>query len=336
MSSLSITLSLIQKPTLFGLSCFFVTFGLTGCILNIFLFSQKQFRTTSCCKYFFFASIAMLFNLLMYSIPAIYGYFYANPITYNVPFCKCRAYVIHVMSIIFRFLLCAASFDRFALSSSNARLRQMSNVKFAYPVIALIIIILPLIHIYMLVFYNIKSNNCYNSLDTIGITIANIYSLCNTSILPLTLMTIFSVGIRKNLAEKQKRRQDVLNPSARIDQTKQIQLKRDQQVLKMLFSQIIAFVIVTLPYMIYSTNNIVSPYIQNKSSDQIAIENFIAGISGGFSYVFPAISFYLYTLTSSMFRKELWRMLRSTFCWSQNHRIEPIITTTNRTHQTNL
>ncbi|UJR19091.1 hypothetical protein I4U23_022222 [Adineta vaga] len=266
----------------------------------------------------------MLFNLLAYSIPAIYGYYYVNPITFNVPICKCRAYVIHVMSIIFRFLLCAASFDRFALSSSNVRLRNLANITFAYRIIASIIVIIPLIHIYMLIVYNIKSNSCYNSLDAIGITFANAYSLLNTSILPLALMSIFTVCIRKNLADRQKRRQVIIKQQTGTNEQKNIQLKRDRQILRMLFAQIIAFFFVTLPYMIYSTNNIISPYIQNKSSDQIAIESFISGISGGLSYVFPAISFYLYTLTSSMFRNELWRLLRSSFCLTQNRRIGPI------------
>ncbi|UJR18366.1 hypothetical protein I4U23_005269 [Adineta vaga] len=278
----------------------------------------------------------MLFTLLMYSIPGIYSYFYVNPNTFNVAFCKCRAYVIHVTSVIFRFLLCAASFDRFALSSSSVRLRNLANVKFAYPIIASIAIIIPLIHIYMLVFYNIKSNSCYNSLDAIALTILNIYSLLNISILPLTIMIIFAVCIRKNLAEKQKRRQNVLNQPIKIDQNKQIQLKRDQQILKMLFSQTIVFFIVTLPYTFYNINNIISPYIPNKSSDQIAIENFASAISAVFSHVFPAISFYIYTLTSSLFRKELCLMLRSPFSChflNQNRRLEP--TSANRIHPTN-
>ncbi|UJR12057.1 hypothetical protein I4U23_016235 [Adineta vaga] len=316
MSSLSITLSLIQKPIVFGLCCFFISFGIIGCILNIFLFSRKQFRTTSCCKYFLFASIAMLFTLLMYSIPGIYSYFYVNPNTFNVAFCKCRAYVIHVTSIIFRFLLCAASFDRFALSSSNVRLRNLANVKFAYPIIASITIIIPLIHIYMFVFYDIKFNTCYNSLDAIAITILNIYSLINISILPLTIMIIFA--------------------PITIDGNKQIQLKRDQQILRMLFSQIIAFFIVTLPYTLYNINNIISPYIPNKSSDQIAIENFTSGISAVFSHIFPAISFYIYTLTSSLFRKELWLMLRSGFsCHFQNQNRRFELTSANRIHPAN-
>ncbi|UJR24161.1 hypothetical protein I4U23_027127 [Adineta vaga] len=231
MSSLNSIFQSIQKTTLFTLSWVYVTFGVTGCILNILLFSRKQFRATSCCKYFFVASIGMLCNLLIYSIPTIYGYYYANPITYNIGFCKFRS---------------AASFDRFALSSSNTSLRNLANIKFAYKVIASIIILVLLEHIYI-----------------------------------------------------RERRQVITNQQVIINKNQKIQRKRDQQVLKMLFAQIIAFFIITLPLMIYSINSIISPYILNKSTDRVAIESFITSITGGLSYVFPAVSFYLYTLTSN-------------------------------------
>ncbi|CAF1141385.1 unnamed protein product [Adineta ricciae] len=327
MSSLAGTLPLIQKNILFGLSWLYVSFGVTGCILNIFLFSRKQFRTTSCCKYFLASSVGMLCNLLIYSIPTIYGYYYTNPLTYNVPFCKFRSYFNHITSVIFRLILSAASFDRFALSSSNVRLRNLANVKFVYRIIASIVILAFLVHIYMLIVYNIKSNSCYNSLDAVGITLVSIFALTNNSFLPTTLMVIFTIFIRKNLATRRERRQRGSVQVARVNQNKEIQFKRDQQVLRMLFVQVIAFFVITSPYMVYSINNIISPYIQNKSSDRVAIENFVTGISGGLSYVFPAVSFYLYTLTSSLFRNELYLMLRSSFCFccrNQHQHIQQI------------
>ncbi|CAF1001490.1 unnamed protein product [Adineta ricciae] len=281
----------------------------------------------------------MLCNLLIYSIPTIYAYFYANPITYNVPFCKFRSYFNHITSVIFRLLLSAASFDRFALSSSNARLRNFANINFTYKVIASIVILILLIHIYMLIYFNIKSNSCYNSLDAIAITFINSFSLLSYSFIPTTLMIVFAIRIRKNLDEKRQRRQGILNQQAKTIENQKIQLKRDRQLIRMLFVQIIAYIIITMPLMVYSINNIITPYISNKNSDQLAIESFITSISGGLSYVFPAVSFYLYTLTSSMFRRELWLMLRSSFCCHcllKNYRVQPTLTNpTQRTHSLN-
>ena len=59
----------------------------------------------------------------------------------------------------------------------------------------------------------------------------------------------------------------------------------------------------------------------------MAIESFVSSVAGALVYVFPTVSFYLYTLTSSIFRQELRSMLRSLFfCkWSINNdrRVEP-------------
>ena len=49
MSSLSTTLLSIQQVTVEIMSWIYIIFGITGCLLNILLFSQKQFRSISCC-----------------------------------------------------------------------------------------------------------------------------------------------------------------------------------------------------------------------------------------------------------------------------------------------
>ena len=80
--------------------------------------------------------------------------------------------------------------------------------------------------------------------------------------------------------------------------------------------------------MIHNLNTIISSYISNKSADYIAIESFVSSVAGALVYVFPTVSFYLYTLTSSIFRQELRSMLRSLFfCkWSiNNRRVEPTV-----------
>ena len=50
--------------------------------------------------------------------------------------------------------------------------------------------------------------------------------------------------------------------------------------------------------------NAVSLRIPNKSIDRLAIEQFLLSITGTLNVFFPTASFYLYTLTSDIFRKE--------------------------------
>lgn len=267
----------------------------------------------------------MLLHILIYVVPVIYGYYYANPITYNVGFCKFRAYFNHITNVSFRWILIAASFDRFALSSPNVRLRRLADVHIAYRVIVVIIAVVSTIHIYMIFVYGIRGNACPNMLSAIGLTAVTIFAMLNASLMPTLLMIVFTLLIRKNLSEKRERRHALTSQPSAASKNEQILLKRDQQILRMLFTQIIAFFVITIPWMIYSINNIISPYVPDKTADRIAIESFIGNVAGGLNYIFPSASFYIYTLTSSLFRKELWCMLRSWFCcqWaSTNHRVE--------------
>ncbi|CAF2920040.1 unnamed protein product, partial [Rotaria sp. Silwood2] len=60
----------------------------------------------------------------------------------------------------------------------------------------------------------------------------------------------------------------------------------------------------------------------DRSSEHLVIEGFITFIAEFMLYLFPVTSFYLYTLTSRTFRKELIKYFRSIF--GQNNRIVPI------------
>ena len=56
-----------------------------------------------------------------------------------------------------------------------------------------------------------------------------------------------------------------------------------------------------MPWMAFSINNLISAYILNKSVDRLTIQGFISFVAGAFSFLFLAIPFYGYTLTSNMF-----------------------------------
>ncbi|CAF4424794.1 unnamed protein product, partial [Adineta steineri] len=61
----------------------------------------------------------MLITLIMSSGNAIYAYNHVDPVTTIIAFCKIRYYVIQSTSMMYRWSLTAACFDRYALSSSN-------------------------------------------------------------------------------------------------------------------------------------------------------------------------------------------------------------------------
>ncbi|CAF1253667.1 unnamed protein product [Adineta ricciae] len=324
-TSLSSILLPIQQKTLFGISWFYVTFGIFGCFLNILLFSQKQFRQISCCT---FASIAMFTQLVIFSIPSIYAYYYFNPMSSFMLYCKIRMYIIQITSFVYRWSYTIASLDRYILSSSNARLRKFASVQIAIRVLLGIVLISLIYSVYIPFVYEIKSLVCsiFNNPNMTLFT--SLSSIILGAFIPVLIMIICTLLTRKNLKEKRQRRQNLSIREVN-------QEKRDRQALRMLFVQILVFIIITLPWMGYSINNVISSYTPNKTSDRIAIENFITAVAGALAFLFPSLSFYLYTLTSSMFRTELILLIKVLIHWkclTQNHRIEP--TNTIASHRT--
>ena len=268
----------------------------------------------------------MLIQLLLYAIPNIYGFYYANPLTYLRLFCKIRMYAIQVTAFTYRWAYAAASVDRYILSSPHARLRRLATVNVAYRVLGFVILAWSVTSVYIPLVFDIRGGSCAVVVDKFWPVFVSVWSLVVGSFAPAIVMVTFTLLIRKNLAEKRRRRQGLLSQLPSNDSGEHLQRRRDQQALKMLFAQIVIYLIVSVPWNLYSINTIVSSFIANKTGDRIAVEGFINVIAGAFAFLFPAISFYLYTLTSSMFRRELFAMLRSAVLCklvNRNRRIEP-------------
>jgi hypothetical protein len=345
MSSLGVTLAFIQRHAVFGISWVYITFGVIGCFLNICLFSRKQFRTISCCTCksasfclsvgasllfispdFLAAAIVMFMQLILYSIPNIYGFYYANPLTYLQLFCKIRMFTIQVTAFTYRWAYAAASVDRYILSSPHARLRRLGTVNIAYHVLGCMIVTWSVSSVYIPLVFDIKGRSCAVAVDNVWPVFVSVWSLVVGSFAPAIIMVTFTLLIRKNLAEKRQRREGLLTQLPSNNSGEHLQRRRDQQALKMLFAQIVIYLIVSIPWNLYSINTIVSSFITNKTADRIAVEGFITVIAGALAFLFPALSFYLYTLTSSMFRRELLTMARSAVhgeFLNRNRRIEP-------------
>ena len=102
--------------------------------------------------------------------------------------------------------------------------------------------------------------------------------------------------------------------------------KRDRQVFSILIVQVVLFVITISPLMSYYFYNAITLKIKNKSVERLAIEQFCWFLAQMSAYLFPTLSFYLYTMTSSIYRNELVNLIRSIIrcrCSRGNTRIEP-------------
>jgi len=83
----------------------------------------------------------------------------------------------------------------------------------------------------------------------------------------------------------------------------------NNQLLSMLITQILFIIILTLPY---SINILYASFTTNvsKSTLRIAQENLATQTVNTMAYFAHTSSFYLYTLTATVFRKEVFKMIR--------------------------
>lgn len=277
----------------------------------------------------------MVINLSMGIGATIYGLGHGDPTLTSLAFCKMRLYVLQSSSMMYRWCLVIASFDRYALSSSNVRLRNFAKVHVARRVVHVIVLGWVVLPIHTLIFYSIKQGQCGILFNYAAALYHSLFTTITGSVLPVLLMTTCALHIYHNLILKRQRREQNRNqlPEVRSD-AQNSQRKRDQQILLMLLAQVIVYVVLITPLMAFYFYSALSLNIPNKTADRIGIEKFVQFVGETTVYLFPVSSFYLYTLVSGTFREELVIIVRSAIhcrCLNNNHRIEPITTNTTNT-----
>jgi hypothetical protein len=261
---------------------------------------------------FLAASVAMIITLIMGFVPHIYASHHLNPADTIIVFCKIRGYTNQSFGMMYRWFMTMACVDRCIVSSNNVYLRQFSNPRMAYSIVIKIFIIWIILPLHNLVFLNIKSNLCRNSTTAFAIY-HSLFTFTFGGILPLLVMIISIILIRCNLASKRARRQRNIYYHQNEDATVRLLSSRDQQVFIMLFIQIGFYVVSTIPWMIFLLYASNTRYIINKSIDRIGIEIFVKYLAEIIAYMYPTLSFYIYTLTSHSFRSELINIIGNLF-----------------------
>ena len=228
--------------------------------------------------------------------------------------------------MIYRWSLAAACFDRYALSSSSVRLRNLARVDIARRVIPVIICVWFVLPIHGPILYNLTEGRCGIFNNRVGALYHSIFTTTLGCILPVFIMIVCAIFLYRNLILKQQRHQAIIihQQTENQNEVARLQRKRDRQVFRMLIIQVSVYMICITPLMIVYLYNGATLSL-NKSVDQNAIEKLISYMAETIVYFFSVISFYLYTLVSKMFRKELKRLLYSALpCnWNNTQRIAP-------------
>jgi len=216
-----------------------------------------------------------------------------------------------------RVFLVLACFDRFALSSTNAYLRQFSQVKIAHRSISITVICCLLIAIHLAIYLNLVPGGC-GLTNTIASIYNSLYTMLTVSILIPVSMFVLSILTFYHLKQRQNQRRQMQQQRS----TNQ-EITRDQKIFFVLMMQLSLYFISTVLYAPTFAYDVITRYTV-KSFERQAIEDFIASLSLSLIYLYPALSFFAFTLSSKSFRQELSKLYHLPFIFClRKTQIEP-------------
>lgn len=284
-------LQLIQNQIVRYISLTLLITGTIGNILNCFIFSRHSLRHNSCSLYFFSTSIVNLIGLYFGCLTRLLSSYGVYSISTQSPlYCKIRTFFTYISLSASAWFIVAACADRFASSSPNARIRSFSQVKISRRIIVAILIILCFIWAQMLVCFDasVDGFNCFPA-TKFCTTWNNFNLLIFYSLLPSAFMLILGWMTIRHVRRR---------PIQRSSNSK------DRQLTIMLTVQVFCVATLSLPISVQKIYAEFTTY-QMKSLERIQIENFLANIVVLIALMNTSTSFYLFTLTSHIFRKEL-------------------------------
>jgi len=285
--------------------------GAVGHIFNLIIFTRPSLRREPCSLYFLSSTCFNLFIVgVILPVRILSNGFNIDIANYNLGICKIETFAFYSARLISCWLIVFACIDRYLHSSRRVQTRRLSSLKTARWIIVITIIVNISFCSHMIVYFEISNvpnpsgnivsvcnirNHIYLIFMTIWFMI--LYSLC-----PSFFMLLFGSLTLNNIRHNNQ----IVHRHPEINR---IRRRTDIQLFQMLISQVFVIIISTLPYFIYqlyalSTINVV------KNTLRIAQENLAYQSVASITSFAHSTSFYLYTLSGTVFRKEFYKILR--------------------------
>jgi hypothetical protein len=289
-------------------SILILLFGTFGNISNLIIFCRPKHRRNPCAVYFFYASIAGLIALYSGLLSRIFATFNLDASANTEGLCQLRAFIVWVSTTASSWFLTYATIDRYWISCRDARCRNRSNLHFTHRFMLMTLIGGSLVFAEAFYCYSPKM---YTSPLTCYARNAScrIYNEVASALLfvfvPSTIMLVFGFGTVRNVRQLL----SSIAPTAKSTGTVRNIKKTDRQLIQMLLVQTILSTIFNIPLSIHrlyltSTSNL------PKSAFRLAMENLCFQTFYLLSFMTFGMSFYLYTLTGSIFHTEYMSLFR--------------------------
>ncbi|UJR06980.1 hypothetical protein I4U23_011268 [Adineta vaga] len=288
-----------------------VPLGLIGHLFNVYIFTRPSLRSNPCVMYFLAATIFGLlvtcFILPMRLIQS--AYIGTDPGAYSSIICKVIWFLLNSIRASSFWLIVLACADRYFCSSTSTNKRAWSSIRVAIRSIPFTILLCFIAYIHVPIFFKIdiiSATNkpvCYPSgpPGTYRLFLSY-FNLIFFGLAPSLSMCAFAMLMLRNIKKSKLLR--VLPLTSVNNVVNKNRHKTDRQMVRMLLIQILVYSVTgitfSIAWIILATSS-----TQAKNSVQVAKENLINAVVGMCSNTGPCLSFYLFTLSSKLFRKEL-------------------------------
>ena len=296
-----------EQISIYNLFSFFWPSSLIFSIFGIL--SSRVLRSSPCTHYFLaYAIFSIIYTCLACPTQFLRGYSidWAN----ERVGCKIHFYFLFVVPVQAKVMLLLASFDRYCSSSRSCQFSVESTIRTARISIVVgsiftSVYMSPMLFIYH---WNEESKTCTLRSNTL-IYIYICSQIIFYYILTPLLMTVFGVFTILNIRH-QSIRAKLMTPALR-------HRRNEGQLARMLLLQVGIHLILILPFGVTYTINAFDP--STRTQNILAIR-YILVLWQQCDYF---VSFFLYVLSGSVYRKEFFRIYRSTLCRGESYPIRP-------------
>lgn len=299
---------LSQDFSKYGMSVIWII-GNFGSFFSCLIFLQPGLRNNPCVTYFLASSASQLLTFDFALLTRIVHYGFDVPSLDTVLwYCKIRFYLFHIFIAAPRYHIVMASIDRYFASCADIRWRRWSSTKIAKRCILYSFIFWIFSYIPVLIFYNIQGGDCSYEIGIYAV-LFGIYLAIESGMIPPMLMLLFGLLTIRNIRlSKQTIHPQPSTHATGTAQTTRLS-RKDLQLTKMLFGQIILWIILNIPYPSYQLYRSIT--IDDPTSElRTSIESFVSSVANCFLYLGFSLTFFVYTLSSLLFRNELKRIIQ--------------------------
>lgn len=282
----------------FGLAI--LAIGTLGNAINVISFARLESLKTLASSLFLLTSFLASQMVLIFGVltRVIRGFSGVDPVYTSVLFCKIRWWIRTTSNAVSLTCVCFAAIDRYFLSCRQLHRHRWITMKRAAWAIVFTIWFWSSVFSSYAIYYTAPKPLSCTIADPFFAYFATIFNLFHYSILPLSILTIFCWLTWHNLGQQ---------PTTYLRGG----IRLYDQVTRMLIAQSIGICLTSIPNMIWQIYMVATRTIL-RNSVSAAQENLINTICVLVGFTTHAITFYVYLLASSTFRKNVKEMFMRT------------------------